>query len=161
MSVKHMTASALVWTRQADGWQLGLIEHPIRHLLLPPGGHVELDENTQQAALREVAEESGLEVDLLQPPGLGMPSSFPVTLVDRPWWICEHQIPYDNKLAAPHVHVDHVYVAVARSPQPVTPPAHPFAWYPPAAWPELNMAEDTRQLAHAILPTLTDYTPPL
>lgn len=158
--VKHMTASALVWTHTPDGWQLGLIEHPIRHLLLPPGGHVEPDENTCEAVLREVAEETGLEVNLLQPPGPAVPSSFPVPVVDRPWWICEHQIPYDNQLAAPHIHVDHVYVAVARNPEPVTPPAHPFAWHPVAAWPQLDMPDDTRQLADLILPVLTDYAEP-
>lgn len=173
VTVKHMTASALVWSDHGDGalrcaggggavdgdWRLGLVEHPLRRLLLPPGGHVEPDENTAQAVLRELAEETGLEVDLMQPPGPVVPSAFPVHTVDRPWWICEHPIPYDNKLAQPHVHVDHVYVAVARSPVSLTPPAHPFGWYPSTAWPDLTMAEDTRQLAAAILPTLTDFTP--
>ena len=157
MVVKHFTASALVWTRDDVGWRLGLVEHPIRETLLPPGGHVEPGENTEQAVLREIAEETGLEVDLFQPPGPTMPSSFPVPLVDRPWWICEHVIDHDNRLDAPHVHVDHLYVAVARSPDPVTAPAHPFRWYGHVDWPEIDMAEDTRQLAETILPALTDY----
>lgn len=152
VTVKHMTASALVWSDHGDGaedgdWRLGLVEHPLRGILLPPGGHVEADENTAQAVLRELTEETGLEVDLMQPPGPVVPSALPVSTVDRPWWICEHRIPYDNKLAEPHVHVDHVYVAVARSPVSLTPPAHPFGWYPPAAWPDLDMPEDVRLLA--------------
>lgn len=32
---------------------------------LPLGGHIELDEDPEQAALREVCEESGLEIELL------------------------------------------------------------------------------------------------
>lgn len=159
MTVKHMTASALVWADHDDGWRLGLVEHPVRRRLLPPGGHVEPDENTREAVLRELAEETGLEVDLLQPPGPTVPSAFAGTVVDRPWWILEHPIPYDNHLNAPHVHVDHVYVAVARSPHPVTEPAHPFAWHPPADWPGLDMPEDARQLGAVLLPTLADYAP--
>src|SRR5437660_1849232 len=40
---------------------------------LPLGGHVELDEDPEQAALREAKEESGLEVELLgeRPPTTG------------------------------------------------------------------------------------------
>ncbi|MQA76781.1 MAG: NUDIX domain-containing protein [Solirubrobacterales bacterium] len=59
-----MTASVLVWHRHEDGWRLGLVRHPLRCRLLPPGGHVEPHENTEEAALREVTEETGLAVDL-------------------------------------------------------------------------------------------------
>src|SRR5215467_5549276 len=42
----------LIHHRQLDKW-------------LPLGGHIELDEDPEQAALREAKEESGLEVELL------------------------------------------------------------------------------------------------
>ena len=42
----------LIWHRKLDKW-------------LPLGGHIELDEDPEQAALREAFEESGLEVELL------------------------------------------------------------------------------------------------
>jgi len=42
-----------------------LIHHRKLDKWLPLGGHVELDENPEQAALREAREESGLEVELL------------------------------------------------------------------------------------------------
>jgi 8-oxo-dGTP pyrophosphatase MutT (NUDIX family) len=50
----------LIHHRQLDKW-------------LPVGGHIELDEDPEQAALREAKEESGLDVELLgeRPPTTG------------------------------------------------------------------------------------------
>jgi 8-oxo-dGTP pyrophosphatase MutT (NUDIX family) len=50
-----------------------LIHHRKLDKWLPLGGHVELDEDPEQAALREAKEESGLEVELLgeRPPTTG------------------------------------------------------------------------------------------
>src|SRR5215208_3384999 len=42
-----------------------LIHHRKLNRWLPLGGHVELDEDPEQAALREAREESGLEVELI------------------------------------------------------------------------------------------------
>lgn len=42
-----------------------LIHHRKLNKWLPLGGHVELDEDPEQAALREAREESGLEVELV------------------------------------------------------------------------------------------------
>lgn len=42
-----------------------LIHHRKLNKWLPLGGHVELDEDPEQAALREAKEESGLDVELL------------------------------------------------------------------------------------------------
>ncbi|HSU52505.1 MAG TPA: NUDIX domain-containing protein [Candidatus Dormibacteraeota bacterium] len=50
-----------------------LIHHQKLDKWLPVGGHIELDEDPEQAALREAKEESGLEVELLgeRPPTTG------------------------------------------------------------------------------------------
>ena len=50
--VVHDGKILLVHHRQLDKW-------------LPLGGHIELDEDPEQAALREAKEESGLDVELL------------------------------------------------------------------------------------------------
>ncbi|MGD1089613.1 MAG: NUDIX domain-containing protein [Verrucomicrobiota bacterium] len=50
--IVHEGKILLVHHRKLDKW-------------LPLGGHVELDEDPEQAALREAKEESGLEVELL------------------------------------------------------------------------------------------------
>ena len=50
-----------------------LIHHRKLEKWLPLGGHIELDEDPEQAALREAKEESGFEVELLgeRPPPTG------------------------------------------------------------------------------------------
>src|ERR1017187_6153821 len=50
-----------------------LIHHRKLDKWLPLGGHIELDEDPEQAALREAKEESGLDVELLgdRPPTTG------------------------------------------------------------------------------------------
>jgi len=45
--------------------QVLLIHHRQLNKWLPLGGHIELDEDPEMAALREVGEESGLEVELM------------------------------------------------------------------------------------------------
>ena len=42
-----------------------LIKHKLLHIWLPPGGHVELDEDPNEAAIREAKEETGLDVKLI------------------------------------------------------------------------------------------------
>ena len=42
-----------------------LVHHRALGKWLPLGGHIELDEDPEQAALREAREESGLDVELL------------------------------------------------------------------------------------------------
>lgn len=58
--VVHEGKVLLIHHRQLDKW-------------LPLGGHIELDEDPEQAALREAREESGLEVELVgeRPPTSG------------------------------------------------------------------------------------------
>jgi 8-oxo-dGTP pyrophosphatase MutT (NUDIX family) len=55
------------------GGKILLIHHRKLNAWLPLGGHIELDEDPEQAALREAKEESGLEVTLLgeRPPTTG------------------------------------------------------------------------------------------
>lgn len=154
VTVKHATASVFVFCRLAREWRIGLIRHPRFGRLMMPGGHVEADESQAEAALREVAEESGLAVRLVDAPSAPLPPGYARRRVALPWWIVEHPVPADNHLAEPHIHVDHLYVAQARGPEPVTEPAHPFGWYAAAELPGLAMFEDARILALALLGSL-------
>jgi 8-oxo-dGTP pyrophosphatase MutT (NUDIX family) len=56
-----------------QGGRVLVIHHRKLDRWLPLGGHVELDEDPEQAALREAKEESGLDVELLgeRPPTTG------------------------------------------------------------------------------------------
>lgn len=55
---KHFTVTGFV---VHEGKTL-LLWHPLLKMWVPPGGHVEPDEDPQEAVLREIREETGLEV---------------------------------------------------------------------------------------------------
>jgi 8-oxo-dGTP pyrophosphatase MutT (NUDIX family) len=142
--------SALVFSRFAEGWRLCLIMHPRLGMLLPAGGHVEADETTAEAALREVLEETGLRIRLLPPLSMPVPPGTPHIAVPAPWWILEMQVPADRHEPRPHVHVDFIYVAVAEQ---VTagPAAHQVEWLSAAEVGEHpGVVEDTRLLAKEV-----------
>ena len=157
--IKHATASTGGFCEFAEGWRLGLIEHPRLRRRMVVGGHVERDETQAEAAVREVTEESGLRVRLVACPSLRVPVGSPHTPVPQPWWIAEMLVPADNHLGEPHVHVDHQYVAIADSPVPVSEPVHPFDWYSVDELDGLSMFPDTVLLANALLP-LSGRSPP-
>jgi 8-oxo-dGTP pyrophosphatase MutT (NUDIX family) len=148
---KHLTSSVFVFRRAAAGWRLGLIKHPRLGRMMIPGGHVEEEESPAEAALREVAEEAGLVVRLVSPPAAPLPGGYQPRRVAPPWWMVEYSVPPDGHLGEPHVHIDHLYVALAGDGEPVTEAAHPFAWYATEDLPGLYMFDDARALAHRLL----------
>ena len=145
--IKHATAGAFVFCRFLGEWRLGLVEHPRMKVLACPGGHVEDFETAAEAAVREVEEETGLRgVRMVGMPSPSLPAGFPGThsLIPLPVWITEIEVPADNHLAEPHVHIDHMWVAVADDSRPMGPAAHPFSWYTCAEAAALPMFEDSR-----------------
>jgi len=159
VALKHLTSSVFVFRRCTDGWRTGLIRHPRLHKMMIPGGHVEPEETSAEAALREVAEETGLAVTLVSPPAAPVPDGYRGRRVALPWWIAEYQVKPDNHLDVAHVHVDHLYVALADGTPPpgVSPPepAHQFGWYAPGDLPGLDMFDDARLLARLLLTGLS------
>jgi 8-oxo-dGTP pyrophosphatase MutT (NUDIX family) len=88
--VVHDGKILLIHHRQLDKW-------------LPLGGHVELDEDPEQAALREAKEESGLDVELI---GERPPTTSPGTrALIAPRFLDIHRI------NATHEHVGMIYWA--------------------------------------------------
>jgi 8-oxo-dGTP pyrophosphatase MutT (NUDIX family) len=84
-----------------------LIHHRNLNKWLPLGGHVELDEDPETAALREAKEESGLEVELL---GERPPTTEPGTrALITPRFMDIHRI------SATHEHIGLIYWARPKS----------------------------------------------
>ncbi len=84
-----------------------LIHHRKLDKWLPLGGHIELDEDPEQAALREAREESGLEVELL---GERPPTTEPGTrALIAPRFLDIHRI------SATHEHIGMIYWARPRN----------------------------------------------
>jgi 8-oxo-dGTP pyrophosphatase MutT (NUDIX family) len=147
---KESTASTLVYSFASDGWRLCLIVHPRLGKLLPAGGHVERDETTAEAAVREVLEETGLQVRLLPPSAVPLPPGTPHVPVPPAWWTLEMQVPADRHEPRPHIHVDSIYVAIADQPASV-PAAHEVVWLTAAELAEHpDVVDDTRILAKEV-----------
>ncbi len=116
-----------------------LHQHRKLGIWLPPGGHIEPDELPDDAARREVLEETGIAVDLVGPRGLetDYPGQ-PVQLV-RPEGI---QL---ESIGPGHEHIDLIYFA-----QPVDPgdrlPAliEGMAWVSAADLPRLPVTDEVR-----------------
>ncbi|HXA43930.1 MAG TPA: NUDIX domain-containing protein [Candidatus Angelobacter sp.] len=92
--VVHDAKVLVIHHRKLDKW-------------LPLGGHIELDEDPEQAALREAREESGFEVELL---GERPPTTLPGTrALIAPRFLDIHRI------SATHEHIGMIYWARPKS----------------------------------------------
>ncbi|HMF86911.1 MAG TPA: NUDIX domain-containing protein, partial [Gemmatimonadaceae bacterium] len=71
---------------------------------MPPGGHIEPDEDPVQAVLREIVEETGLETEVIagkEAASFDYPKQLPV-----PYTILIEDIPGPDE---PHKHIDMIY----------------------------------------------------
>lgn len=141
----HPAGSATPITR--DFTATTFVVHEGRTLLLlhrklgkwfPPGGHIDPHELPDQAALREVREESGLKVELLDQ---GRPLG-PVRVLPQPHCILLEDI------GPGHQHIDLIYFARVSggSLAHAEREAHAARWF---SWEELGepqIAEDIREL---------------
>ena len=84
-----------------------LIHHKKYREWLPIGGHIELDEDPEQALYREIGEECGLKVRILaETPAIGHPGVKPMP---TPSYIDVHRI------SDRHKHIAFIYFGTARS----------------------------------------------
>jgi len=97
---RHLTATAFV---VKDGRTL-LHWHKRLQQWLPPGGHMEPNEDPVQSALREVREETGLATEVIAT-GSSLSFDYPEQL-PAPYTILVEDIPGPDE---PHKHIDFIY----------------------------------------------------
>jgi 8-oxo-dGTP pyrophosphatase MutT (NUDIX family) len=156
--IKHATASVFLFARQDAGWRIGLIHHPRLQRWMLPGGHLEPDENPAQAALREVREETGAAARLVTtnkflPAACG--AEVPV-----PLWIAEQHVPAEPRHPHPHIHVDHLYVAVARDDEPSAPAELRFGWFKRDDLSGMHMFDESRSGAELLFENMDELVAP-
>lgn len=112
---RHFTASAIVI--DADRRLVLLVDHKAEGRRQFPGGHVDPDETGDEAALREVLEETGVRAKIWTPPAsLSLPYG---RALPNPIMIAEFPAPANEGQPAHH-HIDLLYVATADSTAPLT-----------------------------------------
>lgn len=150
--IKEPTASVFIVRQNDPGvWQTALIWHPRLECWLPAGGHVETGESPAQAAVREAMEETGLPVALVPGPAVPFPAGFPHQAVPAPWWTAELPADPDNHTRERHVHVDHVFAAVAGRPG-LGRAEHEVRWFTTADLGAVpGISPDSRLLAAGLL----------
>jgi 8-oxo-dGTP pyrophosphatase MutT (NUDIX family) len=97
---QHFTCTGFV----VEGDKTLLLWHQRLQMWVPPGGHLEADEDPLAAVLREIREETGLQAKVL-PLGQTFPFSYPGQIAP-PYTILLEDSP---ELGEPHKHMDLIY----------------------------------------------------
>ena len=107
-------------------WQGCVLLHPHRKLglWLPPGGHIDANELPDEAAVREVLEESDVRIKLELRPAISHGASSPVLLAQPRGLQLEDIEPG-------HQHIDLVYFAAPETGYDglISSEGSPFGWY--------------------------------
>lgn len=129
-----------------------LHRHTKLGLWLPPGGHVEPHELPDEAARREVLEESGLHVDLVGDVAVDAPGVQPLV---RPRGV---QV---ERIDEGHEHIDLIYFArpAAAVEADAERVLEGFGWYAPDAWKGLPLTGEVHAWCALALKELGDASP--
>jgi 8-oxo-dGTP pyrophosphatase MutT (NUDIX family) len=130
---RHFTVAVFV---VRDGKVL-LHWHRKLGMWLPPGGHIERDELPDEAAVREVLEETGVEVDLVGERREDVED--PVQLY-RPAGVQLEDI------GPGHQHIDLIYFARPKGPSEIHDEFSPdkVGWYAPEDWDGMAVNDEVR-----------------
>lgn len=105
---KHFTVTGYVINETKT--KLLLVHHKKLHKWLPPGGHIETNELPHFAALREIQEETGVKVRIINSPQLVLELDGKIDIqIPEPITISYQLIPRHNNIE-PHIHIDMMYL---------------------------------------------------
>jgi len=153
-TTRHFVATVYV---VHDG-ATALHHHDKLDMWLPPGGHIHQDELPHVAAEREVAEELGMDVDIVTPEG--DLSSATAESLPRPQHFLLEDIDVGRDGEVFHQHVDFVFYGRAPhrdvDPRDGEQPADDWAWLGPAELRERadHLADDVLKIGLEAIDTL-------
>jgi 8-oxo-dGTP pyrophosphatase MutT (NUDIX family) len=101
---------------------------------LPPGGHIEPNELPDEAAIREVHEETGLEISLVGR------SANPIDLPGQPRQLCRPAGIQVVEISPGHEHIDIVYFAIGYGGEPCC----GARWCAEEDWQSLELSDEVR-----------------
>lgn len=127
-----------------------LHKHRKLGLWLPPGGHIEPNELPDEAALREVEEESGLVVELVGPRGIEIDDP------DAPRQLVRPEGVQVENISPGHQHIDLIYFArpvdVVRSSLPEV--LEGMRWLAEEDFPSIDLTDEVAAWARKALAAL-------
>ena len=112
--IKQFTASVITIKKAANGLSVLLIYHKKFQKWMIPGGHIENFENPCEAAIREVKEETGIDINLISFKHIDEISPIDSERLLPPEYLYQQIIP-SNKKESEHIHLDMTYIAVPTS----------------------------------------------
>lgn len=114
---KHLTATVYLVAKIDGEAKVLLLKHKKHNIWVGIGGHVEKGENPPEAALREVKEEAGIDIELFNVKKDLIKTEYVTELV-QPFTMLEEKISARPDEPA-HYHIDCIYFAIVPNPQDV------------------------------------------
>lgn len=127
--------------------RLLLIEHKKLGMWLQPGGHIDENETPMEAAIREVKEETGLDVVIVGSNGID--PKLKNRLLVLPLVISWERVLYKDKPM--HYHYDLIYLAKLKKPRQkpkINDESKSVGWFRESEIDRLKMPEATRMFFH-------------
>ena len=103
---KHHTATVYIFSDESPK-RLLLVDHVKFGKWIPPGGHIDPDENPYQAVIREAKEETGVDISEYLPTLSQFEDG--TVIIPKPRYLLEERI-HEHKDVPLHYHIDCVYV---------------------------------------------------
>ncbi|MDD5163431.1 MAG: NUDIX domain-containing protein [Candidatus ainarchaeum sp.] len=104
---KDFVATALIFD---ENKKMLLVDHKRLGLWLPPGGHIEEEENPEEALLREIKEETGFEIEILGERFRETEINGISKALFLPFHLQVESIPKDSHRDFLHEHIDLIYL---------------------------------------------------
>lgn len=148
--LKHFTATAYIVSKIDGEYRVLLHKHKKHGLWIGIGGHIEKDENPVQALIREVKEETNLDILLLNEDKLIKVKN--VKQLPVPDVILEEKLSaYKNEPS--HYHIDLIYFAFCKNPQKIK-MNEEFAWFSKKDLKKIKIRKEVAYLCYELFKSL-------